>query len=108
MMDATKIIPKGFHPQRPYTTTGISADLSWNKRSSVAPIDYFIIDYGLTMWFRDPHARNSALGVCGQDKTVPELSAIVPYDPFKVDIYQLGGVIKTLIEVWPCPFSFYA
>lgn len=98
-MDVTKVIPAGFHPQRPWSKKGILSDLTWKQRSSVAPVDYYIIDYGLATWFRHQESDIMSTGVYGQDKTVPELSKTVPYDPFKVDIYQLGGVINELIEV---------
>jgi len=39
------------------------------------------------------------IGTLGQDKTVPELSDDIPYDPFKVDIYQLGHVFLKIVHV---------
>ena len=34
------------------------------------------------------------------DKEVPELSATIPYDPFKADIFILGNMFrKTFIQV---------
>jgi hypothetical protein len=39
------------------------------------------------------------MGVCGQIKTVPELSDTIPYNPFKVDIYQMGYTILEVVSV---------
>lgn len=98
-MDPTKVIPKGFHPQRMRTTNGTSYGFKWKHRSSVRPVNYYIIDFGLSTWFRYRGQNIMSTGVYGQDKTVPELSDTVPYNPFKVDIYQLGGVINKLCDV---------
>lgn len=106
MMDHTKVIPKGFHPQAPWSTDGTTVNLKWRPRYSVAPVDYYIIDFGLTTWFRFPGQTSMSTGIFGQDKTVPELSEIVPYDTYKVDIYQLGRVINMLIEVRDYNFLF--
>jgi hypothetical protein len=35
----------------------------------------------------------------GQVKTVPELSNLVPYNPFKTDVYQLGYTFLEVIQV---------
>lgn len=34
-------------------------------------------------------------GEYGRDKSVPELNKIVKYDPFPVDIFTVGNMIKT-------------
>lgn len=104
MMDSTKIIPKGFHPQCMWTTDGVKYDLKWKHRSSVGPINYYIIDFRLSTWFRYQGQTTLSIGVYGQDKTVPELSDTIPYNPFKVDIYQLGGVLNKLCDVRDLPF----
>ncbi|KAJ7139329.1 hypothetical protein C8R44DRAFT_547735, partial [Mycena epipterygia] len=61
------------------------------------PIAYYVIDFGLSQEYHDILPQNvTAVRRYGQDKTVPELSDTVPYNPFKVDIYmiyQLGNVI---------------
>lgn len=104
MMDSTKIIPKGFHPQCMWTTDGVKYDLKWKHRSSVGPINYYIIDFRLSTWFRYQGQTTLSIGVYGQDKTVPELSDTIPYNPFKVDIYQLGGVLNKLCDIRDLPF----
>ncbi|KAG6836181.1 hypothetical protein H0H93_010586 [Arthromyces matolae] len=34
----------------------------------------------------------------GQDETVPEFTANKPYNPFKLDVYQLGNVFLGIIK----------
>ena len=69
------------------------------RRKAVAPMQYYLIDFGLSCRFPSYEGRGLVLGKVGQDKSVPELSKRIPYDPFKVDIYQMGSVINRLIKV---------
>ncbi|KAJ7037422.1 kinase-like domain-containing protein [Mycena alexandri] len=101
MMDATNVIPQGFHFSRPWTRDGVDYGIEWRARSSVLPVDYFIVDFGLSEYFPEGPQHARAVGKFGQDKTVPELSATVPYNPFKVDIYQLGNVFSDLNKKYP-------
>ncbi|KAJ7743881.1 hypothetical protein B0H16DRAFT_1322440, partial [Mycena metata] len=51
--------------------------------------------------------NTQVVGVFGQDKTVPELSKTIPYNLFKVDIYQLGNVFNALIEKYPAMAPYF-
>ncbi|KAJ7480032.1 kinase-like domain-containing protein [Mycena galericulata] len=101
MMDATNVIPYGFHFSMPCTEAGVGYGVNWRARSSVAPVDYYFIDFGLADYLPEGPEHATDTGVFGQDKTVPELSATIPYNPFKVDIYQLGNVFKDLSAKYP-------
>ncbi|KAF9558855.1 hypothetical protein CPC08DRAFT_667128 [Agrocybe pediades] len=94
-MDVSRIIPKGYHFCRWPTHDGIHHGIEWNTRWSVRPNQYYIIDYGLSQ--RCDSKSDTVLGVQGQDRTLPEMSRKVPYDPFKADVYQLGKAIKDLM-----------
>jgi serine/threonine protein kinase len=109
MMDTSKLIPKGFHFSSQWSHTGVpSAErLTHTTRLAVAPMDYFFIDFGLSSRFASFEERYLDTGMGGQNKKVPELSYDIPYDPFKVDIYQLGGVFAELVEVCS-PSSIYS
>ena len=100
-MDARRLIPKGFHfaAQSSHDPPFYRQRLKHTTRSAVAPVDYFFIDFGLSTSFARYGKRHLVIGKGGQNKTVPELSYEIPYDPFKVDIYQFGGVVQELIEV---------
>jgi hypothetical protein len=94
MMDASKAIPKGFHFGNWFSHDGVNFDkFQWRDRWSVRPVNYYFIDFGLSFRYRAGLKNIRDLGIFGQDKTVPERSLTVPYDPFKLDIYQLGNVI---------------
>jgi hypothetical protein len=99
MMDESRVVPKGSHFVFPVSHDGVNYNLRWRHRCTVAPVDYFYIDFGLSMWHPDGHESATAIGVVGQLKDIPELSATVPYNPFKLDICQLGRTILEVIEV---------
>ncbi|PPQ80958.1 LOW QUALITY PROTEIN: hypothetical protein CVT26_003529 [Gymnopilus dilepis] len=96
-MDHSRMVPKGTHFRRPSSHDGITSGLTWRSRWSVRPVQYYFIDFGISM--RCPSQDTKVLGLLSQDKTVPELSESVPYNPFPVDIYQLGNVFKRLTKV---------
>ncbi|KAF8518174.1 kinase-like domain-containing protein [Gautieria morchelliformis] len=98
VMDSSRLIPKGYHFTLQWTHTGIPSPFTYTTRLAVAPVDYFFIDFGLSTRFASFEDRQLVTGMAGQNKTVPELSYDIPYDPFKVDIYHLGGVFAELIE----------
>ncbi|KAL1746308.1 hypothetical protein HDZ31DRAFT_81325 [Schizophyllum fasciatum] len=91
MMDATNIVPGGHHFAEPYSRPDGRFGLNFRDRAEAPPVQYFVIDLGLADQMLKPD--NLVTGIFGQDRTVPELSWDVPYDPFKVDIYQFGNVI---------------
>ena len=62
---------------------------------------YYYIDFGLSVQF-PPGAPTVTVGDVGRDTEVPELSATVPYDAFKVDIFALGNLFyKEFYQVSP-------
>jgi hypothetical protein len=97
MMDETRVVPKGSHFARPWSHDGTEYNLTWHHRCRVA--HYHYIDFGLSGWYPYGHDSALAMGVCGQVKTVPELSDTIPYNPFKVDIYQMGYTILEVVFV---------
>jgi hypothetical protein len=99
MMDESRVIPKGSHFAINDSHDGRAFNLTWRHRCSVAPVDYYYIDFGLSGWFPDGKETAARLGVVGQVKKVPELSDTIPYNPFEVDIYQLGYTVLEVIKV---------
>ncbi|KAJ6602660.1 kinase-like domain-containing protein [Mycena vulgaris] len=101
MMDETRAIPKGSHFSNPRTHTGFYDLFSWNDRCTVGPVDYYYIDFGLSLYFPDGEDAALYVGTLRTFPTIPELSQTVPYNPFKVDIFQLGLTIHNLIDAYP-------
>ncbi|KAJ7271187.1 hypothetical protein C8J57DRAFT_1321006 [Mycena rebaudengoi] len=91
MVDASSFIPV-HHFVEPDTIDTIRP-IKPLPRSSAAPIKYYFIDFGLSVYC-PPGKAPTAMGKVGQDRTVPELQdeeRAYGYDPFKLDIYQLGN-----------------
>ena len=85
--------PLGFHPVE---------ELFLVDKKTVAPrisrleagAKYYFVDYGISSYFPAGPRRELVLGIAGRDRDVPELSNNVPYDPFKVDIFTIGNVLR--------------
>jgi hypothetical protein len=99
MMDESRVVTKGSHLNQPHSHDGVNINLTWRHRCTVTQLRYFYIDLGLSRWHPHGHESAKALGVVGQVKDIPELSGTVPYNPFKLDICQLGRTILEVIEV---------
>jgi hypothetical protein len=111
MMDATELIPDGFHPQFPSKTPDFSQEVKPLSRSALkVPIRYYFIDFGESSWFRsetssegdgksgylpvDKTLRRLVQGGKCQDRLIPELNSRNPYDPFIFDVGILGDVFE--------------
>ncbi|TRM61133.1 kinase-like domain-containing protein [Schizophyllum amplum] len=99
MMNSDELVPGGFHFAAAWCDPTGRPGLVVRDRGEVPPVQYFVIDFGLSSCL--PSRTSLVTGRFGQDKTVPELSWDVPYNPFKVDIYQLGQVIlQDMVNVY--------
>ena len=103
MMDAAALYPRGFHPVQTRSLPDISGSAPVLPRSSVI-IKYYFLDFGISTQFNhDGHPR-LVVGKDGLERSVPELSDDVPYDPFKVDICILGAFFKQhMLDVGAIP-----
>lgn len=98
-MDISKAVPKGYHFAEPHTHDGFTWKFEWRDRWSIRPVQYYFIDFGLSCQYPPGLTDIKDSGIYGQDKTVPEFAHTAPYDPFKLDIYQLGNVIVKVSQV---------
>ncbi|KAF9473320.1 hypothetical protein BDN70DRAFT_997697 [Pholiota conissans] len=96
MMDASKIVPNGFHFVRWWSTDGIKWNVLWKERWSVRPTSYYFIDFETSFLLpRTPDLMFVNTGPLGQDKSVPEFNnGSTHYDGFKLDIYQVGNALR--------------
>ncbi|KAJ6506265.1 hypothetical protein C8R47DRAFT_1005948, partial [Mycena vitilis] len=94
VMDSTQLIPGGFHPIFPHTQDGFTKRTVILSRTEVAPVRYYFIDFGLSVRYASFDTRGKVTGIVGKHRNIPELSEDVPYDPFKLDIRQMGETIK--------------
>ncbi|KAI9458630.1 kinase-like domain-containing protein [Lactarius psammicola] len=94
LMDASRMFPHGFHPVRDsFLPHDLSTPAPMIPRLNVG-VKYCFVDYGISSYFPEGTERQLVLGLAGRERDVPELSDEVPYDPFKVDIFTIGGVLR--------------
>lgn len=90
-MDAAALYPEGFHPVMSDMSFDLTSSAKVLSRSS-ARVTYYFVDFGISSLFTHDSTSRLVLGIDGIEKTVPELSVTVPYDPFKTDIYIFGAL----------------
>jgi hypothetical protein len=93
-MDATHMFPHGFHPvMKLFLPHDLSAPAPTLPRLGVG-VKYYFVDYKISSYFPEGTESQLVLGLAGRDRDVPELSDEVPYDPFKVDIFTIGNILR--------------
>ncbi|CAG8603300.1 16589_t:CDS:2, partial [Acaulospora colombiana] len=95
MMDASELYPDGFHPVRQNLARDGLAEVVGVMRTH-APVRYYLIDFDAAIAFEKgtPTKLKYAEGKAGRDDEVPEFRIKAPYDPFKVDIFQFGNLLR--------------
>ncbi|RDX53006.1 hypothetical protein OH76DRAFT_62200 [Lentinus brumalis] len=95
LMDASAIFPEGFHPVAHYCLSDNAEKGAPYLPRSTVPVKYYYADFGISTIFALGDTNSLVTGSHGLDRDVPELSDDVPYDPFKVDVFILGNLIRT-------------
>jgi hypothetical protein len=95
MMDASAMYPDGFHPLYTDLKSNGEGTAYQLSRSSVE-VKYHYIDFDVSSYFPPDVTSTLVTGLDGLDYP-PELSADVPYDPFKLDVYILGNLFRVEI-----------
>ncbi|TFY76197.1 hypothetical protein EWM64_g7814 [Hericium alpestre] len=103
MMDADAMYPLGFHPLKGmYLADGKT--LGYRNSRLTSGVKYYYVDFGISSQI-PPNARpRLVVGTFGRDQDVPELSDTVPYDPFKVDVFIIGNMLKQ--EIYDVAITF--
>ena len=94
MLDASPMYPDGFHPTLQNRSPDLLRFAKVLQRSDVPSVKYYFTDFGLSTLFDGDVETELVTGAMAQDAEVPELSSIIPYDPFPVDVFTLGNVFK--------------
>ena len=93
MMDGNAMYPNGFHPIKIHCTPD-ALDLAEHTSRSVSGAKYYFVDFGLSSYFPDTTSSKLVTGTDGRDQDPPELSDTDAYDPFKLDIFIIGNMLK--------------
>ena len=92
MMDADAMFPEGFHPIHLRYKRDYSGWADYIPRST-AGVKYYFVDFGISSYIPEDDER-FVVGNFGRDREPPELSATDPYDPFKLDIFIIGNMLR--------------
>ncbi|QRV72160.1 kinase domain protein [Ceratobasidium sp. AG-Ba] len=93
MMDKRPLYEESFHPFHQHRTLDGKRRILPKHVRSQRPVRYYYIDFGYAKWFKDISTSRTVSGVYGKERA-PEQLAGAPHDPFKVDIYQLGAIVR--------------
>ena len=96
-MDANCLYPKGFHPVAMRRLPNGRSYAPRRARRHVN-VKYYYIDFGISVHIPPDTPSRLVVGIDGRDQDVPELSSIVAYDPFKVDVFIIGNLFKTFFQ----------
>lgn len=61
-------------------------------------VKYYFADFGIAVHIPADAPSKLVLGDLGRDQEVPELSIMIPYDPFKVDVFIVGNMFRHLLQ----------
>ncbi|KAJ7767273.1 hypothetical protein B0H16DRAFT_1789366 [Mycena metata] len=111
VLDASRLIPGGFHFANPSTSDGITHLLQYTgnqsaphykTRTEAGPMKYYFIGFGGSIQFPSRDARELVTGVCRgyRRDLIPETSDTVPYDPFKVDVWSVADVVVGTLKCY--------
>jgi len=92
VMDADAMFPEGFHPTQLMYKRDYSGLADYIPRST-AGVKYYFVEFGISAHITGDDGR-FFVGNFGRDREPPELSATVPYDPFKLDIFIIGNMLR--------------
>ncbi|CAE6491902.1 unnamed protein product [Rhizoctonia solani] len=101
MMNGHLLYDQPFNPFLHTPTSGHRQAATPKYRRSQQPIRYYYIDFGYAKRFQDAKQVRVVQGAHARERAPEQLEGR-PYDPFKVDIYQLGAVMRRdLIPNYP-------
>ncbi|KAF8595933.1 kinase-like protein [Ceratobasidium sp. AG-I] len=93
MMDRRSLYDEPFHPYYQHTSIDSKRLIFPKYLRSQRPVRYYYIDFGYATWFRNDDLPRTVEGERARERAPEQLTGN-PYDPFKVDMYQLGAVIR--------------
>lgn len=98
MVDSRHMWPEPYHVMSPTMNRKYTDNVKKPFTRTARPPKYYIIDFGISRRYSpdDPNPQETI--VEGGDRTVPEFkNGHTPHDPFAVDIYYVGNVIREFI-----------
>ncbi|KAI0078460.1 hypothetical protein K474DRAFT_1745053 [Panus rudis PR-1116 ss-1] len=92
MMDASPMYPESFHPQAQSRTPDLKGKAKHYNRTS-HPVKYYFVNFGISVKYQSSD-KPLAYPALSDDTSVPENKLNRPLDPFAVDVYIIGNLIR--------------
>ncbi|KAH9937744.1 hypothetical protein B0H21DRAFT_813082 [Amylocystis lapponica] len=96
MLDPSSMYPNMYHPKAPLSTRNYKGTAKYYSRTE-RPSKYYYIDFGIAEKYNPDDGPPRQIPDFGGDRSVPEFQddrIYEPSDPFPVDIYYLGNLIR--------------
>lgn len=93
LMDADAMYPEGFHPIKTSYKRDYSGPATYIPRS-VAGVRYYFADFSTSVHTQKGRPPKFVTGALGRDQDPPELSETISYDPFKLDVFIIGNMLR--------------
>ena len=95
MADPLRLYEYPPHPFELFKRRDFSGEVKVCSTRTQTPIKYYLVDFGLSRRYDPEGGPPLELPRWGGDNSVPEFLAVnTPCDPFPVDVYCLGNVIR--------------
>lgn len=102
MMDSAPLYDEPLHPSSTNMKRDFSGPARKPKSRTLRPVKYFHIDFGHARMYsptEGPPREFCGTTGYGGDGTVPEFKTGEYCDPFPVDVYRAGNLIRELLSV---------
>ncbi|KAF9455576.1 kinase-like domain-containing protein [Collybia nuda] len=96
MLDPLPLYDEPFHPTNPAMSQDYTHPVKRHSRT-LRPVKYYYIDFGNAMYFNPengPPRIPIRPGGYGGDRSVPEFKTMTECNPFPVDVYRAGNLIR--------------
>lgn len=106
-MDSAPLYDEPIHPVEHHMNQDYTRPVKESTRT-LCPVKYYLIDFGSARQYNPEEGPPRIPVGHGGDRSVPEFATETVCDPFAVDVYRIGNVIRecftTVCPVHPCCF----
>lgn len=104
MMDSLHLYDEPVHPTRKDMKRNFRGPAKKPRTRTERPVNYYLVDFGRSRLYdrkSGPPRQYSGQEGYGGDKSVPEFRIPGYYDPFLIDVYRAGNLIREIKSVRP-------
>jgi serine/threonine protein kinase len=94
MMDSAPLYDGPIHPVEHHMSRDYTRSVKQQTRT-LCPVKYYLIDFGNACHYNPEEGPPRVPVHYGGDRSVPEFTTETVCDPFAVDVYRIGNVIRT-------------